>query len=210
MANVFISEFDSKSWILIAFSGLSIIIIVMVILYILMKYGIEECQFASTYKRARFTLVSSLNISFRAYLNKPTNNRFKSQTYQCIRLILMVLGFILMSYYRGMLNAALNVDMNEIPIKTWEDVLQSHYKILVIIGTIHEDRFKYGDDVRKQIHKEKILTVEHEKQLQNIGYGKSVPAITSGDYLVFDNDLLFITLNEYPCQIVDIPSRNLR
>ena len=41
-----------------------------------------------------------------------------------------------------MMNAALNVEVDNIPFKSWEDVSKSDYKIIVLMGSSQEDRFK--------------------------------------------------------------------
>ena len=88
--------------------------------------------------------MAALNMTLRAMFNKAINNGFQSLTYKSIRLVLMTLGFVTLTYYKAMLNAALNVDVNNIPLESWEDIANSHYKILVGMGSDDEDSFKYG------------------------------------------------------------------
>ena len=171
---------------------------------------VETVKQDSEMHKCKFLLVTSVNFILRALFNKGTNNGFKSQTYKILRLVLMTLGFVIMSYYKAMMNAALNVDVNNIPIESWEDLANSHYKILLTRETIQEDRFKYGDELKQMIHKEKIVSVDPEKQLQNVGVKGSVPALLSGNYLALATSLLYIALEEYPCQIIDIKSSTLR
>ena len=169
-----------------------------------------EVQRVNSAKKMKFPLIAALNMALRAFFNKPTNDGFKSQTYKLVRFILMTLGLVTLTYYKAMLNAALNVDVNNIPIESWDDLLNSDYKLLVVMEAVNEDRFKFGDDTMRKIHKEKILTVNPEKQLQNVGFQGSIPAILKDKYVAFDNVLIFKALDEYPCQIIDVKSSSMR
>ena len=171
---------------------------------------VETVKQDSKMHKCNFLLATSVNFILRALFNKGTNNGFKSQTYKILRFVLMTLGFVIMSYYKAMMNAALNVDVNNIPIQSWEDLAKSHYKILLVRGTVNEERFKHGDELKQMIHKEKIVSVDPEKQLQNVGVKGSVPALLSDNYLALENSFLYMALEEYPCQLTDIKSSTLR
>ena len=183
------------------------------IIFMLVWFGIE-----SNYKgNSTFLNVfqTSLNILMRAAINKGTNTSFKSQTYKIVLFVLMTLGLVTLSYYKAQMNAALNANVNEIPIQSWKDVEKSHYKILLWFGATAEAKFKdspngkLGNILRK-IYNEKILTVPEEKRLHNTGIKKSVPEVLTGEFVVFSSVTNFIRFEEYPCQITDIKSRDLR
>ena len=158
---------------------------------------------------------TSLNILMRATVNKGTNNPFKSHTYKIVLFTLMTSGLVILSYYKAQMNAALNANVNNIPIQSWEDVEKSHYKVLLMFGTTTEAKFKDTPNgklgvILQKIHNEKILTVPTEKRLNNIGFGGSIPEILTGEFLVFTTLTNFLPFKEYPCQITDIKSRDLR
>ena len=100
-----------------------------------------EVQRVNSAKKMKFPLIAALNMALRAFFNKPTNDGFKSQTYKLVRFILMTLGLVTLTYYKAMLNAALNVDVNNIPIESWDDLLNSDYKLLVVMEAVPCERF---------------------------------------------------------------------
>ena len=197
------------SWILLGVTEILIFIYLMALVYILITNNVEQFN-RSRNETVQYAAMTAMNMTLRGLFNKAKNNGFQSLTYKVVRLILMILGFVTFSYYKAMLNAALNVDVNNIPLETWEDIANSHYKILVGMGTADEDSFKYGNAVKQRIHREKILTVVPAQQLQNVGYHGSVPAILSDEYIAIDNVLLFASHEAFPCGIIDMPSPALR
>ena len=195
---------------MIGSSGVFILFTLTIVTFILLANNVEECGYHTNSFLGKLAFVTSINLTLKAFFNKACNNGFKSQTFKLLRFVLMVLGLVSMSYYRAMLNAALNVDTNEITIKSWKYLANSDYKLLIYMGTLNEDIFKYGDDIKRKIHKEKILTVSPELQLQNLGMQGGVEAIINGKYLGLDNILLYKAMKEYPCKIIEIPSPELR
>ena len=202
-----LTEFKEQSWILIACIELSIFIYLLITIHILVSNGIEKCEVG---KRPRFVLQTATNMILRTFFNKATNNGFQSKTYKMNRLVLSVLGFVILTYYKAMLNAALNVDVNNLPFKSWEEVANSNYKVLVLMGTVNEEYFKFGNDIKQKIYREKIITVRPVQQLQNIGVQGSIEAIVSDKYIVSAADLLFKTLDEYPCEVIEVHFPELR
>ena len=203
------SEFTRQSWILIVCAEISILIFLFTFFFVIKTMN-TDTEAISKKLSAKYAFIDGFNLTLRALFNKQSNMDVKMQSFQLIRLVLMVQGFVILAYYKAMLNAALNVDVNNIPIETWEDVANSHYQILVSMGSADEDRFKDGNDIMKKIHREKILTVDPSIQLQNIGYEGSVEAILSNKYLAIDNIAFFANLDAYPCGIVEIPIPHLR
>ena len=158
-------------------------------------------------ERALNATRDAVNIILRGVINKGTNINFKkSQAFKILILSLMVLGFILLSYYRAQMNAALNVEVDNMPIKSWEDVKNSNYKVLIWLGTISEEKFKNApkESALNNIYNDQILTVPEEKHISKLGYQKSVSLILNGDYLAFEGLMSYTSMEEYPCGITDI------
>ena len=59
---------------------------------------------------------------------------------------IMVVGFIVLCYYKAQMNAAFNVYVEKIPIESWDDVLLSDYQVLVWTGTSAEFVFKLAPE----------------------------------------------------------------
>ena len=157
--------------------------------------------------RAMIAIRDAINITYRGIINKGTNKTFKkSQAFKILIFSLMVLGFILLCYYKAQMNAALNVEVDNMPIKSWEDVYNSHYKLLVWFGTVNSQLFSNAPkgSVLHKIHVEKILTVSEDRYLNNIGYTKSVPFVLNGEYLVYEELMPYLSSNDYPCGITEI------
>lgn len=114
-----------------------------------------------------------------------------------------------------MMNAALNADNNKIPIDSWFDVEKSNYNVLVWFGSTGEAKFrmplsgKLGKTL-KNIYQEKILSVPTDERLNNIGIKGTIPQIISEDVIVWTTVNHYLDFEEYPCQITDIKSHELR
>ena len=187
----------------------SILFLLTLAIYVLSKSKVEKLKEESAWV---FAFRTALNIILRALINKGSNNPLKSQSYRIFVFILMVFGVVTLSYYRAQLNAALNVDNNQIPIKSWRDVADSDYKLLVWIGGSSGAKFQNApkNSIFNKILNEKILTVPEENQLQNIKFKGSIPAILSSEYLVYTDFIPFLREKEYPCEITAINSKELR
>ena len=90
---------------------------------------------------------------------KPPIVKLESQAYKIALISVTTLGLITFSYYKAMMNAALNVEVDNIPFKSWEDVSKSDYKIIVLMGSSQEDRFKKSPkgSIMNNIHKAGVL-----------------------------------------------------
>ena len=60
--------------------------------------------------------------------------------------MLMTFGFIVLSNYKAQLNAALNVYVDNIPFKTWNDIARSDYQILIYANSNYEEKFMNSKD----------------------------------------------------------------
>ena len=155
----------------------------------------------------QFALRNSVNICLRAIINKASTTKLNSYTYKIMLTTLMTLSLVVMSYYRAQMNAALNSQVDNIGINSWQDVLESDHKIIFYKDGITEGMFKYAPkgSVLNKIYQKKMANVTGENTLQNIGYEGAISALLSNDdYLVIDSEEPYLNFNEYPCQITKI------
>lgn len=209
-----ILEFTQESWLALIFVASGSLVILITSIYLLIYFKIDKHNLVGSIAKSH-AIETSLNIIMRAFINKGTNNGFKSQTYKFLVFVMMLLGFISLTYYKAQMNAALNADINNIPLQNWNDVAESNYKVLVWIGTVDEAKFSNVPDgelgkVLKDIYTNQILVVPVEKQLQKIGMKESVSAMLSGDYIVYSDPFSYVRFEEYPCEITDIKVNGLR
>ena len=194
------TEFTSVSWLMILIAQAIILFVLTGIIYILTRATAKNI-------RAMIAIRDAINITYRGIINKGTNQTCKkSQAFKILIFSLMVLGFILLCYYKAQMNAALNVEVDNMPIKSWEDVYNSHYKLLVWFGTVTAQRLSNAPkgSLLHNIYLEKVQTVSEDYYLNNIGFTKSVPLILSGEYLVFDELMPYLLSEDYPCGITEI------
>ena len=192
---------------MIGISYMTLIFLITFVIYILVKFTIERPS--KNQSKFIFVITSALDICLRAFIGKQPTLGLKSQTYKCIVLIMMTLGFVVLTYYRAQMNAALNVDSNIFPINTWEEVGKSNYKILLQKGTTDEDKFKLASNgsILKKIYNEKIATIPNYEQVGTIGFNGSIHKIMRGnDYIATGPLEAYQRSAYYPCNITDIKS----
>jgi len=192
-----------------------LLIIFGIILYFLKRFGIERKD--AQQSDSQFALRNSVSICLRAIINKASTEKLQSHTYKMMLTTLMTLSLIVMCYYRAQMNAALNSQVNNIGINSWQDVLDSDYKFLFWSGSIVVDVFKNapkGSDLNK-IYEEKIANAPEENILQNtkcyqdqsFDHNCLIQKLINNDnYLVLLNEEGFYPFKEYPCQITKISS----
>ena len=184
------------------FGCIVLFIMLVIFLYALTHIGIEKPDFESD-SRIRFALSTSLSILFKALLNKSTNTKLKSNTYKILLTLSMTLGFVILSYYRAQLNAALNIKFQDISLKSWSDVDKTNFKIIVWPGTISESKFKDAPigSLKRKIYDEKINV--HEKHINDMkGYENSVLLIAGGDYIVYGEIEPYRYMDNNLCKII--------
>ena len=64
-----------------------------------------------------------------------------------------------MSYYKAMMNAALNADNNKIPIDSWFDVEKSNYNVLVWFGSTGHWYWEVGFHLTKSANAATMLVI---------------------------------------------------
>ena len=198
-----ISEFTELSWLYL----LGIEVILLLALYglicTMIHYNIEHVP--ENESKAKYAFGIALTVCLKATINKGSNFKLKSQSYKIVVFSIMVLGLIVLSYYKAQMNAALNVDNNEVPIKTWLDIAKSNYKLLVWKGSIQYNWFEEPqNEVFMQIFNEKIET------FNDIGFEGTIPKILSGKYLALSISGPYIEMKENPCQIIPLKHPELR
>ena len=182
-----------------------LLILLGLILSFLKNFGIERIESQQSY--FQFALRNSVSICFSAIINKAATTKLQSHTFKIMLTTLMTLSLVVMSYYRAQMNAALNSQVDNIGMKSWQDVLESDYKFLFWTGSYTEDIFKNADkeNVLNKIYQKKMANAPIENTLQHIRYEGAISALLSNDnYLVLDHEEFFINFKEYPCQITKI------
>ena len=122
MIKIFNLEFTKNSWFYIAIAYIFLVVFITAILCILVSLKIESPTKINSKTGLLYSLSISLNICLKAYINKPTSTGLKSQSFKLLLTTIMCLSFVILSYYRAQMNAALNVQVEKFPIETWEDV----------------------------------------------------------------------------------------
>ena len=179
------------------------------------RVGIERID--SQQSNLQFALKNSIHICLRAIINKATTAKLQSHTYKLMLATLMTLCFVVMSYYRAQMNAALNSQVDNIGINSWQDVLDSDYKMLFWAGSAVENVFKNAPkgSILNKIYQKKMANVPKENLLQNINCSCSFSfyecciiqkLMNNDDYLVLDHEEFYLPLKEYPCRITKISS----
>ena len=143
--------------------------------------------------RIGFALKTALDICGHAYLNKPNRRRKfmkTNRTYQILVMVVATLGFVILSYYKAQMNAALNVEVENVPISSWEDLDKSDYKILVWHGGVTESIFKNSPEgsLLQKIYQEKISTVPTKQHINFIGFNGTVSPILSDKFIAFESE----------------------
>lgn len=189
---------------------LVVFVTTLTMLLLLVVFDIEKLP--NSKSKARFVAESALILILRVFINIKSNLELKSQTYKTLVFVLMTFGFILLSNYKAQLNAALNVYIDKIPFKTWYDIANSDYKILVYADGAGEEIFIYSknDSILHRIYNEKVKSVPLELQLQNIkSIEDQADVIKNGKYMIFTASSDFTDFPDFPCKITQIKSPEL-
>ena len=189
---------------------MTIFFTILILLSCLVSCDIENIT--ANQSRTRFVIQTSVNLILRSFFNMKSNLKLKSQTYKIILFVLMTFGFIVLSNYKAQLNAALNVYVDNIPFKTWNDIARSDYQILIYANSNYEEKFMNSkdDSILKNIYNEKVKSVPPEMQLQNIKHLEDqVHIIKNGKYMIYSTAADYTHLSDYPCNITLIKSPEL-
>ena len=178
--------------------------ILSLILTLLKSYHIERIE--SQQSLLQFALKNSVNICLRAIINKASTVKLQSHTYKMMLITIMTQSLVVMSYYRAQMNAALNSQVDNIGINSWEDVLKSDYKLLFFYDTYPEGIFKYAynESVFKKIYKEKMVNGNGMVFDEHYETGAISTLLSNDGYLMLDSEEPYWNFNEYPCQITKI------
>ena len=96
-------------------------------------YKIQKCQKTeATHNQTSFSV--ALNMIFRSLINKSIECKLKSWTYRILLLNVMTLGFIILTYYKAQMNAALNSSVEDVPLNSWKDILESNHELLELLS----------------------------------------------------------------------------
>ena len=191
--------------VLLAFFGL--------VLYFLKSCGIERIEPQQPNFPFAFAWKNSVNICLRAIINKASTEKLQSHTYKMMLTTLMTFSLVIMSYYRAQMNAALNSQIDNIGISSWQDVLESNHKLMFWTEGYEFDIFKHAtmESILSKIYQKKMANAPIENTLDHLGYHGAISAILSNDdYLILEHENSFLHFKEYPCQITKIDAHALQ
>ena len=195
------------TWIAVLVVEIITLIFLTILLLCLVKTGVESVTMPEW---IGYIFKTALIIKLKAILNMKSNNGFKSQPFKITSLSLSSLGLIILSYYKAQLNAALNVDINKILLKNWNDVEKSGYKILLWMDSAFEEKFSFAQkEVLTKIYEEQIKSVPTNLQLQNIGFQAGIQLMINEKYLTYSVTSSQTRFPEYPCVITMIDEPEL-
>jgi hypothetical protein len=102
-------------------------------------------------------------------------------------------GMLIFTYYRCQLNANLNVKIMDMPIKSWEDILESNYNLLIWMGSYIQDMFSLAapDTTLSKLYHEKILKIPPEQDISGLGWSKSAEKITDGSSILMTQEMYY-------------------
>ena len=90
-------EYTVESWIGVTLVINCSIIWLLILLCTSQKYGFDK---TSKSKSFAYFMLTTVNINLRALINKGAVYKFKSQSYRIFLTVIMILGLIILSYYR--------------------------------------------------------------------------------------------------------------
>ena len=111
------TEFTTLSWTIILLIQIGVLCLYTWFYKMLTKSGMSKLN---------DVIQSSLNVCLRALINKGSKENFaNSQAHKIFLFTISVMGLVLLSYYKAQMNAALNVEVDNMPIQSWQDLYQS-------------------------------------------------------------------------------------
>jgi hypothetical protein len=104
-------------------------------------------------------------------------------------------GMLTFTYYKCQLNANLNVKITDIPIKSWEDVLESNYNLLISLGSSIQELFSLAapGTTMSKLYYEKVLKIPPEQHISGLGWSKAAEKITDGSSIVMAEEIPYFT-----------------
>ena len=158
----------------------------------------------------------SMVICMKAFICKATSIKTESQSFRLAITIISILGYVIFSYYKAQLNAALNVDNNDVSIESWTDVAESNYRLLTWSDSFTENTFRMsydGDDFQgisplKKIYIDKVKN--EQVKLDKIDYKEGIKKVLSDDWIIFGNSEPYLNMEEYPCQVMPLKYPQMR
>ena len=157
----FVLEFTPYSWALILLAYLAFMVCFTFVTYLLMLFNVEDTKgCSSVFKKA---LNSSLEVCLRAFISKVSNfppslkytnvfyvffvfqgstTKLNSKTSRLNIFCVLLLGFLIICYYRAQMNAALNVFVENLAVNDWNDVADSDLRMLIWQDTSAEALLK--------------------------------------------------------------------
>jgi hypothetical protein len=83
----------------------------------------------------------------------------------------------------------------DIPIKSWEDILERNYNLLIWLGSSYLEVFSLAapDTTLSKLYHKNILKIPPEQHISGLGYSKSAEKITDGSSILMINEMPYYT-----------------
>ena len=171
-------------------------------------YYSKSCLGEIQYSKAKEYFVQDLgnlyDLCCKALLNKSVVIYLNSKTYKMIALKITTLSFIILTYYKAQMNAALNVHIEKFPINNWDEAYSKDFNIIFYFGSYTESIFKNSPGLQKLY--EKVMSSHYTKDLGSIGVKTSVKEILKGYTIAVEEASVYKYLDIYPCEITELKS----
>ena len=192
-------EFTINSWILIGSSNIVLLGIVITVNHALVKFNIAK------QRNILFKIwETSMDLCCKALLNKSVVIYLNSKTYKMLALTITTLSFIILTYYKTQMNAALNVHIEKFPINNWDEAYSKDFNIIFYFGSYTESILKNSPGLQKLY--EKVMSSHYTKDLGSIGVKTSVKEILKGYTIAVEEASVYKYLDIYPCEITELKS----
>ncbi len=195
-AKSYLSQYPLTSWLAVLAMYLLCWLIVIVIFYYQAKKKMPETGVHS--------VVVSTESTVLALINKPPQLQPKVLSQKIAFLSLFFMAFMVLSYYRALLKAALSVRAFKLSINSYEDILDSNLDVLVWKNGAPEDKFRLAapGSIHRQIYEMKI----HNKPGVNEvgGHAESMELVRKGRAVLYGASESRMALPIYPCKVTDI------
>ena len=204
LLNINSIEFSPITWIT-TFGFIVLLIATLTIgIFLLLLFKIEGKDHYTG--KLKYSFVTSVDMCLRTIVNIAPENQMTSLTYKMILMTTMMFGFIVFRHYEALLATTLIVESDNMPYKSWNDVLQSGRKVLVWEESDSELKFKVTPEgsMLRQIYDQQI------GYLNDVGYQGSIAGVVNDEYVIFESLKAYELYPEFPCLLSAADSVELK
>ncbi len=117
------------------------------------------------------------------------------------------MGMTVWIHYISQLNANLNVKVMQLPLSSYEDLVNSDFKFLLWTDTANEHQYKFSPkgSIRREVYEKKLKLQGPDDSLNSLGMKGAIDKVLKGEAVVYVELENFSFEEEYPCSIIDVP-----